>query len=156
MRLQIGEGGARNVDAGLKFVTILAILCGGIQYLVTRADQLRTQQIEAKKPFLEKRLEFYVEVTRATATIAVSKNPEEVEGAKEKFWISYWGPMLVLEDPKVHEAMDKFARCLQDGSKCTWSLEVLSRELALAASVSVGNQWQIGPNPPTGLHAENR
>jgi len=138
----------------LKVVTLLAIFSDVIQYITNRADQLRTQEIQAKKPFLEKRLEFYIEATRATATIATSKNPDDIAGAREKFWILYWGPMLVLEDPKVHESMNHYAACMEDASKCKAPLRELSRQLALAASVSVGNQWNVVPRPPTNLKAE--
>jgi len=154
VKWRIEETGARTIDAILKFATLLAIFAGVIQYIINRKDQLRTQEIEAKKPFLEKRLEFYIEATRATATIATSKNPDDIAGAKEKFWILYWGPMLVLEDPKVHKSMNNYAVCMEDPSKCKVPLRELSRELALAASISVGNQWNLVPAPPADLKVQ--
>jgi hypothetical protein len=157
MRLPLDEGWARTLDALAKLATALAIVVGGgwtlIQYSITRTDQLRTQQIEASKPFLEKRLEFYIELTSATATIATSKNQAEVARAKEQFWILYSGPLLVLEEPGLQIRVQAYADCLEDTSKCQGaSLTQLSQSLAVFAGNSVGNQWR-SPATPQGVTA---
>jgi len=152
MRLPLDEGWARTVDAFAKLLTAVAIIIGGgwtlIQYNLNRADQLRAQQLEASKPFLEKRLDFYIELTTATATIATSKNQAEVAQAKEKFWILYTGPLLVLEEPGLQTLVRAYADCLEDTSKCRGvSLTQLSQNLAIFAGNSVGNQWRTAATP---------
>jgi len=148
MRLPLDEGWTRTVDALAKLATAAAIIIGGgwtlIQYNLNRADQLRAQQLEASKPFLERRLEFYIELTTATSTIATSNNQAEVAQAKDKFWILYSGPLRVLEEPELQTRVQAYADCLEDTSKCKGaSLAQLSQNLAVFAGNSAGNQWRF-------------
>ncbi len=160
MKLPLDEGWARTIDAFAKLLTAVAIIIGGgwtlIQYNLGRTDQLRAQQLEASKPFLEKRLASYIELTTATSTIARSKNQGEVAQAKEKFWILYSGPLLVLEEPQLQTLVQAYADCLEDTSKCKGaSLIQLSQNLAVFAGNSAGNQWRV-PAAPVGLTAVAR
>src|SRR5208337_47560 len=157
MRLPLDDGWARTIDAFAKLLTAAAIIIGGgwtlIQYNLNRADQVRTQKIEASKPFLEKRLEFYIQLSTATATIATSKNQAVVAHAKEKFWLLYSGPLLVLEEPGLQVGVHAYADCLEDTPKCNGlPVTQLSHNLAVLAGNSVGNQWTF-PGRPTGLTA---
>jgi hypothetical protein len=156
VKLPLDDGWARTIDALAKLLTVVAIILGGgwtlIQYTINRADQLRAQQLEASKPFLEKRLQFYIEATTAAATITTSKNPDEVAQAKQKFWMLYSGPLIVLAEPAIQRPLNAYADCLESSAKCQAPLPQLSRELARAAGVSMGNQWSY-PNPPS-LKAE--
>ena len=80
-------------------------------------------------------------MTTATATIARSKDQAEVAKAREKFWILYSGPLLVLEDHEVQESVHVFADCLDSTSKCKGPLPELAEDIARAAGRSAGNQW---------------
>src|SRR6266404_7422665 len=113
----IPEEWARTVDCFAKLITALAILFGGgwtvYQYGKGRADQLRTQRIEATKPLLEKRLQLYVEATAAAAIIATSKDVNEVAKAKEQFLKLNHGPIVLVEDFRVWQSMREFEACME-------------------------------------------
>jgi hypothetical protein len=108
----IAEEWARTIDCVAKLITALAILFGGgwtvYQYWKGRADQLRTQRIEATRPLLEKRLQLYVEATTAAAIIATSKDVNEVTKAKEQFLRLKHGPMTLVQDFRVWLSMGEF------------------------------------------------
>ncbi len=152
----IPEEWARTIDCFTKLVTAVVIIFGGwwtvYQYLNGRADQLSTQRIEARKPLLEKRLQLYVEATTATATIATSKDVNEVAKAKEQFWRLYFGPMRLVEDYRVWDSMRDFGACLQDKSKCQSSLMDLSDKLAIHCGNSV--RGEFAPATPTDFRVE--
>jgi len=146
----IPEEWARTIDCIAKLVTVLAILFGGgwtvYQYWKGRADQLRTQRIEATKPLLEKRLQLYVEATTAAATIATSKDVNEVAKAKEQFLRLNHGPMKLVQDFKVWLSMGEFEACMEDKSKCQSSLVDLSDKLAINCANS--SRGDFAPGAP--------
>jgi hypothetical protein len=62
--------------------------------LTTRRDAAQTALIEARKPFLDKRLELYMVAASAAATVAsLHATPAEVEAAKDRFRNLYYGPL---------------------------------------------------------------
>jgi hypothetical protein len=144
----IREEWARTVDCLTKLVTALAIIFGGWwtvhQYTITRADQVRNQTIEARKPLAEKRLQIYLEATSAAATIATSPDKSEVERAKQKFWILYSGPMRLINqqrlDNNVLTSMQEFGDCLRDG-RCALALNELSQKFATECGYEISRDW---------------
>jgi len=145
----IPEPWTKTIDAVAKIITAIAVICGGAfatyQYFSNREYQLTTARIEAQKPFLDKRLQLYLDATTAAATIATSKNESEVEKAKEQFWKLYLGPMIVVQDPTVENPMRQFADCLQDSKKCDAPIAELARGLAQTCNRSLTRDWV--PNP---------
>ena len=106
---------------------------------------------EYKKPLWEKQLNYYLEATRAAASIAVLLNEEtdtsKVEWQKERvrFWQLYYGELVVVEDPEVSKAMVAFGKCLRqyELSQCDQkTLKQLSLDLAQACRTSVGKSWK--------------
>ena len=91
----IDEHRARAIEAFYRVVASLAIIAAGFWtmfvYSVDRAQQTTTATLEAQKPFLEKQLEYYLELSNAASTIAVSKDSQKVAAAKERFWQLYYG-----------------------------------------------------------------
>jgi hypothetical protein len=154
----ISEEWARTIDCLAKLITAFAILFGGwwtvYQYLKGRADQLNTQRIEARKPLFEKRLQLYVEATSAAATVATSKDVNEVAKATEQFLRLRHGPMALVEDAKVENAMARFEACMEDKSKCESSLIDLSDKLALVCSNS--SKSDFAPSAPVDLKVTAR
>jgi hypothetical protein len=149
----ISEDWARTVDCVGKALTAIAIILGGgwtvYQYLDGRSYQLTTARIEAQKPFLDKRLQLYIAVTSAAATIATSKNENDVAKAKEQFWNLYWGPLILVDDRTIEHSMQQFGDCVQDNKKCDAALVELSRGLALSCNRSLTHDW--APNPPQNI-----
>jgi hypothetical protein len=143
----ITEEWARTIDCITKALITLAIVVGVFRtlhvYSDNKAYQLATARIEAQKPLLEKRLEFYVAVTSTTAIIATSKNETEVAKAKEEFWKLYSGPLILVQDDSVEYSVRHFGDCLQDSMKCQSSVLELSRRVARTCNWSLYRDWTV-------------
>ncbi len=165
MKYRMDEARARYVDAWTKIFGLIVLVVGGgwtaFTYLTARADEARkaedarageakTALRESQKPFLEKRLEYYTEAATVTATIARSKDPRKVAQARERFWTLYWGPLALVENEGVDQAMVQFGNCLQDRKHCPDSLEILSLAVAHRCEQSISESWGV-PSPPTNL-----
>lgn len=110
-------------------------------------------QFEARKPFLVKQMELCFQASEAAATLASSTDPKNWGIAKEKFWVLYWGPLSVVEQPltgdrgPVEEQMVVFGRVLkplQDSPKLPLSsLEKLSLSLAHQCRELIFDSWKI-------------
>ncbi len=111
-----------------------------------------SKELELRKPFWEKQLEYYFAASAAAATIATSKEPQTVKKAKAKFWDLYWGPLAIVEDagmkkPEdavVEGAMVLFGNCF-DGTDVCNEQEIKQRSLSLAhkCRASVGKSWEV-------------
>src|SRR5260370_40608235 len=116
------EAQARTIDAVCKIVTAAALVVAGgwtaYSYTTNRTLQTRSAGIEAKKPFLQKQLDFYVDVSSIVAVLVNSKDPAELAKAKEHFWDLYWGPLRVFEDTRLRDSMDRMAQCLNKDPRC--------------------------------------
>jgi hypothetical protein len=68
--------------------------------------QFTVQQGQAnRQPFLQKQLDLAFLASETTIKLATLTDPADWEKARLYFWISYWGPLSVVEDPKVESAM---------------------------------------------------
>jgi hypothetical protein len=115
----------------IKNIGAPTVIIGGLWTLTTfsfgRRDLSKTRLIEAQKPFNEKRLQYYLEATSITSTIATSENDAVVIAAKARFWALYWGELALFEDDDVEDAMVKFGTALETGHTDKlreWSLTV--------------------------------
>jgi hypothetical protein len=102
------------------------------------------RQREFMKPLLEKQQQLYFEA--AAATITSSSNPSQRQQAEAKFWILYWGPLVMVESTDVSGAMKAFGMCLSGNKKCSDG-EVQNRSLALASTLetSILRTWNAKP-----------
>jgi hypothetical protein len=145
----ITEEWARTIDCIARSVIALAIVVGVFWtlrvYSDNKAYQRATARIEAQRPLLEKRLEFYEAVTSTTAIIATSKNETEVAKAKEEFWKLYSGPLILLQDDSVEISVRHFGDCLQDSMRCQPSVLELSRGVARTCNWSLYRDWTVVP-----------
>jgi hypothetical protein len=152
--LKLSEDEARGLDAIYKGVGILALVLGAgwtlTQYFLHRAEERETAAIEARKPFLEKRLQVYDELVVAAATIASSGDGDEVKKAKKQFVILISGPVKVFEDQEVAKAAEDFRKCVGFYNQCQeLPASVWAERLASACRVSIGEGWGIvRPLPP--------
>jgi hypothetical protein len=147
------ESTAQSIDAWCKIATAAALIIAGgwtlITYLTTRRDAAQTALIEARKPFLDKRLELYMVAASAAATVAsLHATPAEVEAAKDRCWNLYYGPLALVEDVPVEQAMMEFAACIVTtvGTPPPCSApELRDRSLALAHSCrdSIAANWNV-------------
>jgi hypothetical protein len=76
--------------------------------------QLSNRQLQEanKRPFLEKQLELCLAASDAAARLATQTELGEWQKARAEFLRLYWGPLAIVEDPKVESAMVEFAEAL--------------------------------------------
>lgn len=141
----------RHWDLLLKAITALFAVIGGSIGLWKYFD---TSRKEFRKPYWERQLSLYFEVTAAASTLASidsgkidSSNREELRAqAQEKFWQLYYGPLEIVTDDDVTDAIVEFKECFlkrRAGDLTPRELEVKSLELARACRASIGESWNI-------------
>ena len=141
----------KQSDLLLKGITVLFAVIGGSIGLWKYFD---TSRKEFRKPYWERQLALYFEVTAAAATLASidsgkidSSNREELSAqAQEKFWQLYYGPLEIVTDNDVTDAIIEFKECFlkrRGGHLTPRDLEIKSLELARACRASLGESWNI-------------
>jgi hypothetical protein len=121
---------------------VVAFSWGVFQFVASQKEQAETRRIEATKPFLERQLRLYTEATQAAATLATSKETDELDEARKKFWSLYWGELALVEDKRVEAAMVRFGRALESGD-VDQQLQQRSLELAHACRDSLAESWGV-------------
>jgi len=126
-------------------IAVLVFLLGLGQYTKEQsknreaAARQTKAEVEARDrtfmyPLWERQLALYFEASQAAATIATTTDSQERERAKNKFWMLYEGPLIVVESPSVSGAMKAFGECLEQQSG---DLRDLSRQLSSAIQKSI-------------------
>ncbi len=143
-----------TVEIGLKtlspLLAVAAFLWGIYTYQDTAQQQLaaqkedaertaQTRRIEATRPYLNKQLELYTEVTKVTATIATSADGAKVEKATQRFKELYWGELALVERSDVARAMISFREAL--AAKRQTELAPLALALAHACRDELAESW---------------
>ncbi len=146
---------SNRLEIWLKFASSLLAIAAFFWGIYTYSDaarqQAETRRIEAARPFLDKQLSLYTEVTQVTAVIATSTVITDVTTAKQRFYELYWGELALVERGKVVQAMIKFREALDNNH--TKDLARLSLDLAhacreeLATSWGVDNWKRVQPTP---------
>lgn len=141
----------RELDLLLKAVTVLFAVIGGSIGMWKYFDSTRK---EFRRPYWERQLSLYFDVTAVAATLASidsgkidSANREGLGAqAQEKFWQLYYGPLEIVTDEEVTDAIKEFKECLlkrQAGDLTPRDLEIKSLELARACRASIGESWNF-------------
>jgi hypothetical protein len=103
-------------------------------------------QREFMKPLLEKQQALYFEAATVAAAIATTTDVAERRRAEARFWVLFWGPLVMVESQEVSGAMQTVSRCLTGEEKC--SAEMLKdRSLKLASTLetSMLKTWNAKP-----------
>ena len=167
------ESKARLVDALCKIAATLALVVGGgwtlYTYFKARATEIRNAGIEARKPFLAKRLEIYAEFVDLAARTGYmieqehsgseiminTVNPQAKENLRKqlqeveiqtaelvrKFDDLNRGRLAMVEDKKVEYAVNNFVSCV-DRNECVDSIK-LAQAIAHACRDSIGSEWEV-------------
>src|SRR5262245_34000454 len=106
---------------------------------------LQSRTLEAKKPFYEKQIAFYVDAMNVASKLATSPAPNNDD--IELFWQLYWGRLAAVEDTKVDEAMVLFGDLLnaKAGISCLRSASLL---LAHCVRQSWADTWGVKLGDP--------
>lgn len=146
-----------SLENGLKllgvFGAIASFLWGVYQWREKSKDDLEarklesqrlvdTRRIEATKPFLERQLALYSEVTKIAAQVATQGNSETGKKALTRFWELYWGELALVENRSVEAAMKRMGDALRDKSSAQ-ELQVASLDVAHACRESLDKSWGI-------------
>jgi len=164
------ESGARLVDALCKIVATIGLLVGGgwslYTYFNARAAEARTATIEAKKPFLAKRLEAYSNAVDLSARTArgmsdlrieedvlahrtggdhglrsqIKRDEHQFEVDSRRFSELIFGSMALVQDKSVEQAALALDDCFRNG--CRSPLR-LAEEFTHTCRDSVGSEWQV-------------
>jgi hypothetical protein len=113
-----------------------------------------TSRKEFRKPYWERQLSLYFEVTAAAATLAIvqgekldSSDRERLRTeAQEKFWQLYYGALEIVTDNDVTDAIVEFKECLikhKAGNATARDMELKSLALARACRKSISKSWSI-------------
>lgn len=77
--------------------------------------QFTAQQRQAnRQPFLLKQLELCFLAAETTGSLASETDPAQWEKARVEFWRLYWGPLSIVENLEVEEAMVELGRLVPD------------------------------------------
>ena len=127
----------------------LGLIWTMITYFDTREIELETRRIEAMKPFLERQLKLYTEVTQIVSLLAISPELKELQESEKRFWELYWGELALVENEFVEIAMKDFGDALLSATNQE-NLAILSLRLAHACRRSLAKSWNVEEwNPPT-------
>jgi hypothetical protein len=114
-------------------VTVGSLLFALAQFMIS-------QSIEAKKPYLEKKLAWCEEATNTAAAISV-RDREQVTDKEMRFWELYWGVMGLVENKEVTAAMIAFGKGLNGTIPEGESLRTLSLDIAHACRQELARDW---------------
>jgi hypothetical protein len=115
------------------------------------ADAANTRRIEAQKPFLEKRLDTYIEAIKVAGRLTDMDLPVDSDTWKEnakRFWEMRWGELEMVGDPGIRNAARLVAEEMsftfkqpnEDRHNLRWSVECLADELRFSLEHTWGLQ----------------
>lgn len=106
--------------------------------LVLSAEQ---QAHERQKPFVELQMKYYFEAAETAARIPRTSDEAGYRQLVARFWQLYWGPLAVVEDEDVEEAMVAYGQQLGSNPGDAAALEMLSLDIAHACRGSLKRLW---------------
>ena len=133
-----------NADVMLKLISpllaVAAFAWGIYTYRQTTRQQAETRRIEATRPFLDKQLTLYGEVTKVAASLATTTDEKERAKSKLRFMELYWGELGLVERDSVALAMAHFREAL-DRNASPGELGTLALAVAHACRDELAASW---------------
>jgi len=138
----------RDWDTLTKATGIVAVLISGLWAVWVNHQ---TAQVDAQKPFSERRLELYEKLATLTAFVAQVDLPPAVRKSKRQELDQLVnGPLALVSQDKVFAALLDFYRCADDRTCKKGSLGLYSRNVARACRTSSEESWNVKlPPVPT-------
>lgn len=119
-------------------------------FLLQRGQSIQDFERETKRPFLEQQFKLYGEAVAVASRLARAADQMQPAPKEDlhRFWELYWGPLAMVEDSRVEEAMVIFGRSLEDYSEhidndCSKMINQASLALAHRARESLEQQWGV-------------
>ncbi|WP_157937573.1 hypothetical protein [Oceaniglobus roseus] len=129
------------IKAFVAVVGLAGLLVGVFQFV-------RVQAVEARTPYLERKLAWCEEAVETTSRIAVAADPAPAD--QERFWQMYWGVMGLIEKHSITTAMIDFGKALRSSGaekaptgsgESAAPLSALSLALAHACRRELSAEW---------------
>lgn len=124
--------GKMSAEMALKATTGIVAVCGLVFGIV---KFMQIQQIEASRPYLEKKLEWCEEAVEMASSVANAKDGADAE--EQRFWELYWGVMGLVENEQVTKAMVEFGDELQANR----NLKAKALAIAHACRLEMSRDW---------------
>jgi hypothetical protein len=121
-----------STEVILKAATAI-VAVGGLVFTILQF--IHVQEMEASRPYLEKKLGWCEEAVETASGIANSDDNSEEK--RKRFWEMYWGVMGLVENKQVTEAMVTFGQALQSGG----NLRHRSLAIAHACRAEMAKDW---------------
>jgi hypothetical protein len=146
------EAAWRTWDTISKIITAFGLIAGGLwtvkRYFDDRAservlarERAKSAEVEARKPFFSKQLDFYLEAVDVVGRIA-STPPDDRDILFRQFRSLYLGPLALVEDGTVAAAMIAFDAALGNNASGE-DLQRLAIALSRACRQSIVESWKI-------------
>lgn len=106
----------------------------------------RSIELGFRKPYWEKLLALYEEACSSAALLASTNDEAEWNLARNTFWKLYYGPLCLVEDLGVEEAMVQFGNSLENTAFAERDIKKLSDlalSLAYACRDSIRSDWRV-------------
>lgn len=126
-----------SIERILKFVGT-AVTAGGLLFAIVQFTS--SQAIEARKPFLMKKIAWCEAAVKTAAKISVGASGNTIE-EEARFWELYWGLMGLVENDAVTRAMIDFGDSLKGKYKGDKSPKELSLAIAHACRKELAADW---------------
>jgi hypothetical protein len=130
----------------LAFVKELAPIGAVIVFAWGVFQFYRSTELSFRRPYWEKLLALYIDACSSASVIGTTASEVEWNAARATFWRLYYGPLCLVEDQKVEEAMVVFGTALESmsfESRNPKVLTSLSLELAYACRNSIRSDWRV-------------
>jgi hypothetical protein len=106
----------------------------------------RSTELSFRRPYWERLLALYIDACNSASVIGTTTSETEWDAARANFWKLYYGPLCLVEDQNVEEAMVVFGTALESmsfESRNPKVLTSLSLELAYACRNSIRSDWRV-------------
>jgi hypothetical protein len=106
----------------------------------------RSTELSFRRPYWEKLLALYIDACSSASVIGTTASEAEWNTACASFWKLYYGPLCLVEDQKVEEAMVVFGAALESmsfESRNPKVLTSLSLQIAYACRNSIRSDWRV-------------
>ena len=120
-------------ETNLKTITTLVAVLG---LIFSAVKYIQVQEIEAAKPYLEKKLKWCEEAVETASSLATSKVKSKAK--LQRFWELHWGVMGLVEKSELSLAMGAFGFGLKTEAN---DLEQRSLRVAHACRAELSKDW---------------
>jgi len=142
------------IKGGGAAAAIATVAVSATVFFSQRERSIQDFERETKRPFLDEQFKLYGEAVGVASRLAHALEQEQQLTSEEfsedlgRFWVLYWGPLAMVEDSHVEEAMVIFGRSLQDrqdgsSNECARMIKQASLALAHRARESLEQQWGV-------------